>query len=391
MALMKILLMDPIGPLDRNGSMVHRWELARNLANLCCEVYTICYTDIIPEHVHIHPLSKKSKIGYMIQLLKLVIKYRFDIIYTRNILRGAIGILIRIVCKSKLVFEVNGISLDELRLKEEQLTTDGKISESIQIKFLVYLGNIVSRKADVVIAVTQGIKDYLIDHRVNENRIWIIENGANTELFKPIKDDNTIKGIKNRLHINDSESVVIFVGNLAPWQGVEYLLHAVPLIVEEKPKTKFLIVGDGIMKDKLESLTKELNIRRSVIFTGTVPYESVPQYMNLSDICVAPFIRTRNESIGLSPLKIYEYLACGKPVVASDIRGVGTILESSNSGIPVIPDAHGELSGAIIKLLNDKQLREQMGENGRKMVVNNYSWETTAKKTIEVFESILDR
>jgi len=239
--------------------------------------------------------------------------------------------------------------------------------------------------------VTQGIKDHLIDHGVTENRIWVIENGANTELFKPIKDDNTIKGIKNRLHINDSESVVIFVGNLAPWQGVEYLLHAVPLIVEEKPKTKFLIVGDGIMKDKLKSLTKELNIRRSIIFTGTVPYESVPEYMNLSDICVAPFIRTRNESIGLSPLKIYEYLSCGKPVVASDIRGVGTILESSNSGIPVIPDAHGELSGAIIKLLNDKQLREQMGENGRKMVVNNYSWETTAKKTIVVFESILDK
>ena len=383
--------MDPVNSLDIDGSMVHRWELARNLANLGCEVHIICYTDIIPGHVHIHSLPKKSKIGYIVQLLKLVIKYRFDIIYTRNILRGAIGILIRIVWKSKLVFEVNGISLDELRLEEEQSTTDGKRSESIQIKFLGYLGNIVSRKADAVIAVTKGIKDNLIDHGVNENRIRVIENGANTELFKPTKNDNTQKGIKNRLHINDSETVVLFVGYLAPWQGVECLLHAVPLIVEENPKTKFLIVGDGIMKEKLKSLTKELNIRRSVIFTGTVPYESVPEYMNLSDICVAPFIRRRNESIGLSPLKIYEYLACGKPVVGSDIRGVGTLLDSSNSGIPVIPDAHGELARAIIRLLNDKQLRKQMGKNGREIVVNNHSWEITAKKTIEVFESILDK
>lgn len=383
--------MDPVSSLDIDGSMVHRWELARNLANLGCEVHIICNTDIIPERVHIHLLPKKSKIGYIMQLLKLVMEHRFDIIYTRNILRGTVGILIRMVWKSKLVFEVNGISLDERKLMGGQPTTGGKGPGSIQIKFLGYLSNIVSRKADAVIAVTQGIKDHLIDYGVNENRIRVIENGANIELFKPIKDDNALKGIKNRLHINDNESVVMFVGNLAPWQGIEYLLHAVPLIVEENPKTKFLIVGDGIMKNKLESLTKELNIKRSVIFTGSIPYESVPEYMNLSDICVAPFIRTRNESIGLSPLKIYEYLACGKPVVASDIRGVGTLLEGSNSGIPVIPDAHGELAGAIIKLLNDGQLREQMGNNGRELVVNNYSWETTAKKTIEVFENILTK
>ena len=390
MALIKILIMDPVKPLDRDGSMVHRWELARNLANQGCEVHIITYTDIIPERVQIHPLPKKSKIRYIMQLPKLVMKHQFDIIYTRNILRGVIGILIKKVWKLELVLEVNGISLDEWRLVEEQSITEKKGHRNAQIKFLGYLEIFVIRKADAVIVVTQGIEDYLINHGVDKNKVWVIENGANTELFKPIRDNNILKGLKNRLHITDDENVVVFVGNLAPWQGVEYLLRAVPLIVEENPKTKFLIVGDGIMKEKLESLTKELNIRCDVIFTGTVPYESVPEYMNLSDVCVAPFIRTRNESMGLSPLKIYEYLACGTPVVASDIKGVGDLLESSNSGIPVIPDAPDELAEAIIKLLKDKQLREEMGKNGREMVINNYSWENTAKKTIEVFESILD-
>lgn len=387
---MKILIMDPVKLLDRDGSMVHRWELARNLANLGCEVHTITYTDIIPERVQIHPLPKKSKIGYTMQLLKLVMKYRFDIIYTRNISRGVIGILIKKVWKSKLMFEVDGISLDEWRLMEEQSITEEKGHRSAQIKFLGYLENFVIRKADAVIAVTQGIKDYLINHGVDKNKVWVIENGANTELFKPIRDNNILKGLKNRLHINNDENVVVFVGNLAPWQGVEYLLRAIPLIVEENPKTKILIVGNGILREKLESLTKELDIRRNVIFTGTVPYENVPEYINISDVCVAPFIRTRNESMGLSPLKLYEYLACEKPVVASDIRGVGTLLENSNSGISVTPDNPNELAGAIIKLLKDKQLREQMGTNGREIVVNNCSWENTANKTIKVFESILD-
>ena len=390
MALIKILIMDPVKPLDRDGSMVHRWELARNLANQGCEVHIITYTDIIPERVQIHSLPKKSKIGYIKQLLKLVMKHRFDIIYTRNISRGVIGILIKKVRKSKLMLEVNGISLDEWRLVEEQSITGEKGHRSAQIKFLGYLENFVIRKADAVIAVTQGIEDYLINHEVDKNKVWVIENGANTELFKPIRDNNIPKGLKNRLHVNDDENVVVFVGNLAPWQGVEYLLRAVPSIVEENPKTKFLIVGDGIMKEKLESLTKELNIRRNVIFTGTVPYENVPEYINIADVCVAPFIHTRNESTGLSPLKLYEYLACEKPVVASNIKGVGDLLESSNSGIPVIPDNPNELAKAIIKLLNDKQLREQMGKNGREMVVSNYSWENTAKKTMEVLESILD-
>lgn len=373
--------MDPVNQLGIDGSMVHRWELARNLANLGCEVHIICYTDIIPERVYIHPLLKKSKIGYIIQLLKLVIKQRFDIIYTRNILRGAIGILIRMVWKSKLVLEVNGISQDEWRLTNEQSTTDGKGPGSIQIKFLEYLRNIVSRNVDEVIAVTQGIKDHLIDHGVKENIIWVIENGANTELFKPIKDDNTLKGIKNRLHINDNESVVMFVGNLAPWQGVEYLLHAVPLIVKENPKTKFLIVGDGIMKEKLESLSKELSIVQNVLFTGAIHYDKVSLYINMCDVCI---VLKRKMRSGYSPLKLYEYMACGKPVIATNTAGF-EILEQYNAGILVNPEDSEELSNAIVELLQNKQLREQMGANGRKLVVREHSWESIAKKTAEVF------
>ena len=391
MALIKILIMDPVKSLDTDGSLVHRWELASNLANLGCEVHTISHTDMSSERVHIHLLSKKSKIRYMIQLLKLVMKHRFDIIYTRNIPRGAIGILIKTMRKSKLVLEVNGISLDEWRLVEEQSTTEDKGHRSTQTKFLGYLENFAVGKADAVIAVTQGIKNHLIDHGVNGAKVWVIENGANTELFKPIKDNNDLKRLKNKLDITEGESVVTFVGNLAPWQGVEHLLHAVPLVVEENPKTKFLIVGDGVMRKKWERLAEKLNIRQNVIFVGTVIYDDVPEYINISDVCVAPFIRSRNENIGLSPLKIYEYLACGKPIVASNIRGVGNLLESSSSGIPVTPDAPDELAEAISKLLKDKQLRARMGENGRKLAVNEYSWENSAKKTIVVFEKLITK
>ena len=92
--------------------------------------------------------------------------------------------------------------------------------------------------------------------------------------------------------------------------------------------------------------------------------------------------------MGLSPLKIYEYLACAKPVVASNIKGVGDLLDVSKSGISITPDAPDELATAITKLLKDEALMGQMGKNGRKIVIEKYSWANTARKMKEVFENI---
>ena len=395
---MKIFILDTVKPQLQGAGAVHRWELVRNLSKLGCDIYATAYKNIELNGLHTNLLQTKkgvfgklfSQFRYVRLLFNLSMKYRFDILYTRNGLTGTIGHVIKMLTGSKLVYELDGIPSDEWKLVKKEKNRSNMF-EKIMIVFSIHTGMFALKKADAIIAVTHGIKNYLLERGVTENKVWVVENGANTELFKPIKNSNVVGELKNRLHINNDERIVLFVGNLAPWQGVEYLIHATPLIIKEIPKTKILIVGDGIMKEKLESLVKELNIGRNIIFTGTVPYENVPEYINVSDICVAPFIRERNEKIGLSPLKIYEYLACEKPVVASNIRGVGNLLESSNSGISVIPDNPNELAKAIIKLLNDKQLREQMGKNGREMVVNNYSWENTAKKTIEVFENILDK
>lgn len=383
---MKILIMDTIKPLSRDGSAIHRWELARNLAKLGYEVHVMSYTNIKPpEGMRVHQLTKKSKIKYIIQLIRLVKLHHFDVIYTRNIMIGAIGLLIKKVWESKLVLEVNGISREERKLVKTQLPTKSERLESVKQIFFERLEIFVIRKADAVIAVTQEIRDYLINREVDKSKVWVIENGANTELFKPIKDNNVLKELKNRLHINYDEKVVLFVGNLAPWQGVEYLIHATPLIIKEIPKTKFLIVGEGAMKEKLKFLCKELGIEHSIIFTGTVPYENIPQYVNIGDICIAP---KRKMKSGYSPLKLYEYMACGKPVIATNTAGF-EILEQHNAGILVNLGYSEELSNAIIKLLRNKQLREQMGTNGRKLVASEYSWENTAKKTGDVFKKVL--
>ena len=120
------------------------------------------------------------------------------------------------------------------------------------------------------------------------------------------------------------------------------------------------------------------------IFTGTVPYEKVPQYINSSDICVVP-----KKPIKCSPLKLYEYMACGKPVIASDIEGVREILVESKSGICVPPESPHELAQATIGLLRDTKARESMGKNGRRHIVENRSWESVARKVFEVCQMVV--
>jgi glycosyltransferase involved in cell wall biosynthesis len=118
------------------------------------------------------------------------------------------------------------------------------------------------------------------------------------------------------------------------------------------------------------------------IFTGIVPYEEVSKYISASDICVVP---KRQLKSGYSPLKLYEYMACGKPVVASRVEGF-TILEQNNAGILVEPENPENIANVIIKLLNDEKLREELGRNGREYVVKNHSWESVAKIVAEVCE-----
>lgn len=177
------------------------------------------------------------------------------------------------------------------------------------------------------------------------------------------------------------------MGNLAPWQGVEYLVKAAPFILSKFPECRFLIVGDGVMKDDLIKLCKELRVEESFIFTGVIAYDRVPLYINASDTCTAPFIIARNAKIGLSPLKLYEYMACGKPVVASNISGVSDVLESSEGGIPILPENPDALAEGILKLLEDPSLRMKLGSKGLSYVTENYSWYSVAKKVNEVCKS----
>lgn len=392
-----------------DGSLIHRYELVSNLAQLDNEIHIFttdrdCLSNVA--NIHRHYVSPGSlftlTVNYFGSLIKLLNSEAFDVMYTRNPNFGFLmGIFYKNRCK-RMVYELNGIPQDEKNLemkkcKEVSCQPEEKKSNSISktlsesyLSAHAKLKLFVLKKAlsfsDRIIAITPGIKTTLENsYKIPEEKIVVISNGANTSLFKPIQKENCRK----ELGLKFETPYICFVGNLAPWQGVEYLVKAAPSILSRRPECHFLIVGDGIMKKELVDLSEELGVEKSFIFTGVVAYERVPLYINASDACAAPFIVARNAKIGLSPLKLYEYMACGKPVVASNISGVSDALEASGGGIPVLPENPGALAEAILNLLENSDLRTAMGSKGLSYVTENYSWHSVAKQVDKVCKADL--
>jgi len=314
-------------------------------------------------------------------LLYYSIKNKPDVLYLRQNSFPFFPIILCKVLKIPSVVEVNGLVIDELKVTNS-------VSFAYRIfSYLALLSEKLNYKySDRIISVTDGLKDELIKlYSIPENKIFVINNGANTDLFKPMDQES----VKAELRLEKSKKYVCFVGHLAAWQGVEFLIYASRIILEKYPNTRFLVVGDGIMKSKLLEITSELGLLDKFIFTGNVPYENVPLYINASDICVAPFVKERNVKIGLSALKTYEYFACGKPIVASSIPGVKDLLELSGGGISVSPENPDELANAVVELILDEKKRNLMGERGRKYVLENHSWERVTRKILDICNDII--
>ena len=385
---MNILFFAPNTLIDGNkGDSIHLKEVIINLSksnniillartnNNFCSIENINFKRvrcIIMPRLEIISGSLHS----FIMGLNIVLRSKIDVIYERSHTFGS-GVIIGKITGIPVIVEVNGLTSEESSI----CGTYGKVIQ----KIVYFLEKSYFSGANKLVVVTPRLKYVLQnEYKIQPNKIRVIQNGANINLFKPMDQEIA----KAELGLIQQYKYVCFVGNLVPWQGIEYLVEAAPFVIKTAPETIFLIVGDGMMYGPLQSLVKKYHLENHFYFTGSIAYDQVPKYINASDICVAPFILARNEKIGLSPLKIYEYMACGKPVIGSNINGVGDILEKSKSGISFAAENAVEFSKALIRLIKDHQIREKMGRNGRIYVLKNHSWESITLKLISLCKEI---
>ncbi len=238
------------------------------------------------------------------------------------------------------------------------------------------------KHADKIIATTSlYAKNSIILSKFSE-KIEIIPNGVNVNHFQP---GTSSKMTRELLNLEKDTKVITFVGRLVRYKGIPYLLKAIPSILNQIKNCQFLIIGDGPLRRSLEEFTKKLKISDNVKFLGSIPNFNLPLIYSVSDIFVLPSISS-SEGFGIV---LIEAMSCEVPVIASNVGGIPNVIKNNETGLIIKPRNSFEIKNSIIKLLENEKLRKQMGKNARKHVLKNFSFDKTARSTLNLYENLL--
>ena len=225
--------------------------------------------------------------------------------------------------------------------------------------------------ADALVAVSPGVAAYLNTFRAARGRVHVIANGVNPARFP----ENLKPSLSNPARRFTSG----FVGSMKPWHGLPALVSAFEKVHRIAPDTRLLIVGDGKVKVELQPEIDAGGLSNFIHFTGAVDCEQIPGLLASMDVAVAPYPALPN--FYFSPLKVYEYMAAGRAVVASDIGSLSDLIEDGVSGLLSSPGDVDALAASILRLKNDPVLRHRLGAAARQMVLQNCTWDQVVKRT----------
>ena len=233
----------------------------------------------------------------------------------------------------------------------------------------------VFRRADAVLAVSETMAAYVVGAGARDDRVHVVPNGVDTSRFHP-----GVSGDQIRAALGTQAGLVVgFAGSLKPWHGVDLLLAAFARTASRN--WTLLVVGDGPERDRLERQARALEVSDRVVFTGAVRHDEMPAYVRAMDIAVAPYRSTA--AFYFSPLKLFEYLAAGKAIIASNLGQIATVVRHGENGYLVPPDDVLELSRTLAHLAADASLRRDLERRAPEGLV---SWQDTAQRVIAIAE-----
>jgi glycosyltransferase involved in cell wall biosynthesis len=247
------------------------------------------------------------------------------------------------------------------------------LGESIKMKSYAALDRFLLRRFDAVAAVSNEVKDKLLLSGVSPEKITIIRNGIETSVFQITTPK---REMKIKFNIPEDYAVIGTVGRISEEKGHRYMLAAAKTILDRYPKTIFIIIGDGPLRDELESEFGSQRIR----FTGL--RSDTPQWYHCMDIFVLPSLTE-----GL-PLVVLEAMASGLPVVATRVGSVPTVVKESETGLLVEPGDANAIRMSLAELLNKPDQARKMGDEGRKRVTEHYSAEGMASDYAKIYHRL---
>lgn len=386
---MRVLYITNISLNERTGSRTHIIEFAENFQQIGNKLLMIFPTylrnqkrefNFKTKQIYFHRKNIMTDMLYALISPILLIYYKFnfkaDIIYCRGVSRAALVIPICRLLNFKTVLEINGVTKDELRLENCNQFI-------LFVVLLIY--KLHCHLSDLIIAVSEGVKKrIMLDYHIRNDKIFVVNNAANVQVFKPLDKSNC----RRLLNLNN-DFYIGFVGSFGTWHGIDNIFSAASHLKKFKyDEIKFFLIGncDSEEKKRLTNLMTKLGIEKCLIFAGEIEYSKIPIYINSFDIGLAQL--TNYSSIGAgSPLKVFEYLACGIPVIVSENLGeIAQIIRVNNCGYIFKQDDINDLTNIIIDAYHKKENLSRLGRNSRALAISKFSWQ----KNAETIQTILN-
>ncbi|MEW6100988.1 MAG: glycosyltransferase family 4 protein [Candidatus Omnitrophota bacterium] len=317
----------------------------------------------------VHEINVFSDLAALFELIALMRKHKYDIVHSHN---SKAGFLSRLAAKIAqvpiIIHSIHGFAFHEYEKPPRRA-------------LFILLEKLAAHFADMLIAVSTPLMEWGLRLGIGEAKKYrVIYSGIEIERFK-INTDPAGKRAELGLHPDDL--VVGLCAKLWEGKGHEVLLEAAPMIIKEAPCVKFLFVGEGELRPKLEKIVLTHGLKDYVIFTGF--RSDIPEITAVFDIAVlASFFE------GLGRV-ILEAMVMGKPVVATSVGGIPELVKDGKNGFLVPVADCKALAEAIACLLKDKSLRLSMGEAGRKMVDEKFSAERTTAEIEEIYQELLKK
>ena len=228
--------------------------------------------------------------------------------------------------------------------------------------------------ASAIVVVSEEVACYLKDFPEAQGKVQVVPNGVSPERFPP--------GLQASRPGGDGVFTVGFVGSMKPWHGIEKLIDAFARFQAACPKSRLLLVGDGTVRERLESQVAARGLESVVQFTGAVEPSEVPALLASMDLAVAPYPQLTN--FYFSPLKVYEYMAAGLPVIASRVGQIEKIIAHEETGFLVPPGDAVALAAGLERMQKDPGLRRRLGEAARIKVLRDHTWDGTVERILQL-------
>ena len=238
------------------------------------------------------------------------------------------------------------------------------------------LERFVYKRVRAITCVTHHLKTYVESYGVPEERIEVLPSGVDRDMFSPGLPNHELMA---RWQIAPSHRLILFMGTIYTFSGLDQVIRDFPTLLARHPNARLLIVGEGDDADRLKALCRETGVVDEVVFTGLLPYALLPDIIRSCEVCINPF-ELNAVTKDILPTKLFQYLACGKPVIATELPGTTPFLSGEGHGL--VTARLDSFVDSMSRLLADPDRIARLGRNGASVTGERYAWQEIARRLV---------